>query len=76
MLLCIGFTSLWVQQGITSFLLFCLICVASVLYEFYGDWWNVDERTEYPPGEDDGSGGGGGKYDQKVVPVDVDVEDV
>ncbi len=32
----------------TAGLLFALCCVSSVLYGFYGDWWNVSELMVAP----------------------------
>lgn len=43
-----GYATIWIQQFVTAGLLYALCCTASVLYEFFGDWWNVTEGSIVP----------------------------
>jgi ABC-type nickel/cobalt efflux system permease component RcnA len=44
----LGISSVWFQQFVTAGLLFALCCSGSVLYTFFGDWWNISESSVYP----------------------------
>lgn len=53
-----GFFNIWIAQYVTSGLLFALICLASVLYQYYGQAWkldftNIDAVPEHHEHQDD-----------------------
>lgn len=43
-----GFGAFWLQKFVSSGLLFALICTASVLYQFFGRWWELKTYSIFP----------------------------
>lgn len=48
-----GFGAFWLQKVLLAVFCFALICTGSVLYEYFGLWWNLKTYSVFPDSPDD-----------------------